>query len=550
MIKGLKAFMFLFSLVVTTPVFAQQEDVILKAMKDELNRSMTELSLKDHAKPFFIAYGINDLHAYSSYATLGAIIQSGEVPSRSKNVRILAGNYEFNDESLDNDLFTDASSGEISLPLGDDYFGIRRSLWITTDAVYKGAAKKYQKHVELLKEQNKTLADLPHRTFAQVPVVNLIVESSLPSVDYPKYDQYIKEISGVFRSYPQISFSGVFFTYAYGHRYFVNSEGTTVKTPYRIAVVQVNAGMKTAKGEFVQDQLTYYAFVPGELPDLAQALKETTALAEKLIRDSQSQPLTDDYVGPVLFMGESVAGIFENSLFSADESLNATNTIRTPNSYAQDFNSTLEAKVGKNIIDNSLTITAKPTLERFNNQPLLGSYFVDGEGVRPKDELVLVERGVLRQLLNDRSLTQPTQVANGHAEGAGVIDVSVSNGTTMKLLKEKLIRAAKEEGMDYALIVKDDPAARMGFVNVYKVSLDTGEEQLLRSARLENLSIRTIKKIEGASSDRQVIQSTGGNLISFIVPQGLLLNDITIVPAHMPYMEHETFVESPLKLKK
>src|SRR5688500_17283590 len=78
-----------------------ENDFILRAMKDELTRSVTELKLPGQGKPFFIMYGISNQRSYSISGTLGAIIQSDEEPYREKTtVRILVGDYEFNDESL------------------------------------------------------------------------------------------------------------------------------------------------------------------------------------------------------------------------------------------------------------------------------------------------------------------------------------------------------------------------------------------------------------------------------------------------------------------
>src|SRR5882724_3570384 len=80
---------------------AQQspDDVVLKAMKDEINRNLTELKLPDFEKPFFIMYGISDQKNYSISATLGSITRLSENQSRFRSTtRILVGDYDFNDE--------------------------------------------------------------------------------------------------------------------------------------------------------------------------------------------------------------------------------------------------------------------------------------------------------------------------------------------------------------------------------------------------------------------------------------------------------------------
>src|SRR6186713_921084 len=125
----------------------QSDDVILKAMQDELARNMKELKLPDYDKPFFIMYGIQDQKSYSIAATLGSIVRSTEKSIRFKsNTRVLVGDYAFNDESLEDNLTSTPTALEINLPVDDDYMGIRRSLWSSTDKVYRDAARHFQRH--------------------------------------------------------------------------------------------------------------------------------------------------------------------------------------------------------------------------------------------------------------------------------------------------------------------------------------------------------------------------------------------------------------------
>src|SRR5688572_13836408 len=90
------------------------EDVILRAMQDELTRNMNELRLPGYDKPFFIMYGIQDQKTYTLAGTLGSIVQSTEKPVRFKSTtRVLVGDYEFNDESLEDNLTSSPTAMEI-----------------------------------------------------------------------------------------------------------------------------------------------------------------------------------------------------------------------------------------------------------------------------------------------------------------------------------------------------------------------------------------------------------------------------------------------------
>ena len=345
-----------------------------------MKRSMTEIKYDGHDKPFFISYGITDTKNFSAYATLGAIVQSGEYKSRNKSVRVLVGNYEFNDESLDNNLFSETTANEIQLPLDDDYFGIRRALWTTTDVVYKGAAQKYKKHQSTLKEQNKKLQDLPHRTFAKAPVLQHLTPLPPYSLNKEKWDSYCKQLSAVFKHYPDIESSDVMINISYGSQYFVNSEGTVVVKPYAVAILQCRAQIKTEKGEPVFENITHYASAPEEFPSLDALKSECKALAEKLILLQKSNMLEEEYTGPVLFMGESVGQVFASTLFSYRESLIASNAILSTTDFRPEAATILDSRIGKTILDNTVTIKARPKLKKFKDIRLIGAYDIDDEG--------------------------------------------------------------------------------------------------------------------------------------------------------------------------
>ncbi len=528
----------------------ESESVILKAMKDELKRSMSDIRYEGHDRPFFISYGITDIKTFSAYAAFGAMIQSGEVGSRNKSVRVLVGDYEFNDESLDNNLFSDPAANEIQLPLDDDYFGIRRALWTTTDVVYKGAAQKYKKHQGTLKEQNKQLKDIPHRTFAKVPVFQSIKPATPYVLDKQKWESYCRDVSAVFKAYPEFESSDVMMNVSYGSQYFINSEGTVVVKPYQLSVIQCRAQIKTTKGEPVFENIIMYATTPEEFPPLNQMLARTKELAEKLMYLKTANSLDEEYSGPVLFLGSSVAHIFAGPLFSFRESLVSSNAIVNTAEFRPEAAASLDARIGKVIIDNNISIKARPLLRKFRDNTLVGSYEVDDEGVVPRDELVLVEKGVLKDLLNDRSLTKEGQTANGHSSGPAVIEISADKTIPLNALKATLIEAAKKQGMDFAIIVKGNASLSEGMAEVWKVNLETGEEVLLRSAQLTGVSLKNLRRIGGLATGQQActVQTGDGSVCSFIVPEAVLLDDVDIRPLTLPYLENEEiYVQNPLK---
>src|SRR5262245_2542214 len=117
----------------------ETQSVVQRAMRDELDRGMKELKAEGFDKPFFINYTILDQKVTQIAASFGALVRSVETRSRqATSVRLLVGDYEFNDESLNSEM-GGQQDNNLPLPIEDDYIGIRRSLWISTDNVYRGA---------------------------------------------------------------------------------------------------------------------------------------------------------------------------------------------------------------------------------------------------------------------------------------------------------------------------------------------------------------------------------------------------------------------------
>lgn len=275
-------------------------------------------------------------------------------------------------------------------------------------------------------------------------------------------------------------------------------------------------------------------------------------------KNANSPKFEEEYTGPVLLTGPSVAGIFSSVLFAGEESLIARNNIAPLKGFQ--FNHELkpmDGKIGKAVLHESVTVKVKPKLKSFDGTDLLGSFEVDDEGIIPPDELVVVERGILKTILNDRTITQPSQTANGFSAGPGVFEVSIAQKNSAETLKEKLIEQAKKEGLDYAIIVRDPSGFGIGLLNVYRVSVADGKEELLQNAMMNQSNLKTLKRILGASENYKAYNispafidggfNSGSALMSAIVPEAVLIEEMQIMPFSMPSLKEEEYVSNPLK---
>jgi len=114
-----------------------REGPVLKAMLEELDRSVSQLQLPGFAKPFFIQYRIEEVEDYSTKADFGSSEGSQHAHQRVARVTVRVGDYK-----------TDSSGGrgdgalELAA-LDDDPIALRSALWSATDTAYKSALAAY-----------------------------------------------------------------------------------------------------------------------------------------------------------------------------------------------------------------------------------------------------------------------------------------------------------------------------------------------------------------------------------------------------------------------
>ncbi len=596
-------------------------EIIQKAMRDELARNVERLSLEKLKKPFYIAYTIRDLKVMRITASLGALVTSSENPRRDHNVRVMVGDYKRNDENF----FETGGSGRNTmlenadrLSLEDDYNGIRRALWIATDNIYKRAAESYERKIAAVEQQKLSTEEAALDDFGKAAKLSFTSPPRTYDFQKSKWEGYAKDMSSLFRDYPDIYSSEVEVRFRQADIYFANTGGTETVYPLTLATIHVNASTQALDGEPLKDHLVYYGITPDDLPSIETVKKEINALAVNLVALRTAPEMDDSYTGPILFEDQAVGELVSQRLFTGSAGLIAA---RKPifgdqsvsMFYGQMKKSSFEDKIETRIFTKDISIKAIPSMNKYENTKLIGSFEVDAEGIKPPKELTLVDQGILKTLLSNRVPTPKVKESNGHERpvvgsygagsdvGPGVIVLNTSAGKNAAELKKELLRRAKEEGLQYALIVRkltapgsgsdddfdissifsmggmgeEDKGSKLSEpVLVYKVHVSDGKEELLRSVDLGGLGANTLRKIAGVekkqfayntmipasgaggfSSMFSFVLSMGGGETftsipsSFIVPKSILFEELEVKKEKRSYTPKLPVVPSPLVKK-
>ncbi|MDP9039697.1 MAG: metallopeptidase TldD-related protein [Acidobacteriota bacterium] len=518
-----------------TPGFASEgetrgagaaDDVILRAMAEELTREQAQLVLPGMQRPYYIEYRLEDFATFEAVANYGALTRDEEGHQRVVRVVVRIGDYT-----------TDSSSsrgeGSLSLaPTDNSAQAIRYVLWTATDEAYKNALRAYSAKQAALKrfESAPEQAD-----FAQAKPAQYVGRVATLAIDRPEWKRRIVEASGLFLTDPRVSGFAADVQYSTAsvrglavNRYLVNTEGTRVHQGYTGYQASASVGGQAPDGMRLSRDNGTTAATAGELESAA-------AFRQRMLDDLMSfealrkAPVVsaDDYHGPVLFSGDAASDVI-NRLFVSNVEANRPEmgtTARTTGAYASSFRA--------RVLPEFVSVVDDPALASFGGRTLLGSYAIDDEGV-PAQAVPLVTDGKLENYLVGRTPIRDFAVSNGHGRAAvgqapharaGVMVLTSKNPMSADAMRARLLQMAKEQGKDvYAVETLGGPLApRL----LYLVHPD-GSRELVRGAAFDELDIRSLRSEILAVGDDPFVANVLGAVPTTTIVPSLLFGDIGV----------------------
>ncbi len=511
-----------------------RNDVVLRALVDELQRDHTGLTLEGLERPYFIEYALSDSSRASVSAVLGATTSRNEYRGRSLRTDVRVGNYE-----LDNTNFRGGGAdyygggmGGAPVPIEDDYNAIRQAIWWATDRDYKSVAEALVQKKAFM--ESKLIEGKPADFSREEPAVNLEERISV-KLDLPAMEAIATAVSAVFCEYPQVQSSSVSLSASGGNKYLVNTEGTRLRFSGLRYGLSVSATVQADDGMKLSDSFVIFARAFDQLPPRAQVIQRCRDLVTRLVA-LKNAPVLASYSGPVLFEPEAAARIFGRQFGNSFAGGQRPVGSRTgPDDFAN--------KLNKRILPRFVSVIDDPSREEFGGAPVLGHYAFDDQGV-PAQSVTLVEGGRLRALLMSRNPSREFARSNGHGRGfigdpraaAGCMLVTAEPGADAAALRQELLEAAADEGLEFALRIASfgsvgDGGGRFGGdgpspLMMYKVYPD-GHEELVRGAEIARIDLKSFKRVLAAGDTPYLYNTPGSEGQTYIVP-ALLFEELDL----------------------
>jgi len=481
------------------------EDPVLQAMQAELNRTRS-MKLDRVAPPYYIEYRVLDTDEYSADAEFGALRTESRTHVRMIRVGIRVGDYQQDGNS---------GNGEAPLtmidfmPLDDDVQVLRHQLWLASDQAYKKAAEALAAKQAQLQQYK---VDQPVDDFAHAEPLHSI--AALAKLDFQSepWTRMLQDASTLYKSDPQIETSDSNLKFQAVNRYFVNSEGTVLRSGRSLYQMDVSCSTQASDGMRLQRNNNFLALDMKDLPSAVEFVARGTSLAGSL-KDLRDAPVPDEeYRGPVLFSADAATSVFadlvgENVLGRRPD---LGKNERTTGAFATSYKS--------RVLPDFISVIDDPTLSSYNGKSLLGHYEFDDEGV-PAQRVAVIEKGTLVNYLIGREPIRDFPSSNGHARARipgsssgptvpipqmGNLIIGSAQSMAPAVLRDKFLDLCRQRELAYCYRVETF-GPKLTPRLLYRVWVKDGHEELVRGASFGDLDTRALRSdLTAAGNDVSV----------------------------------------------
>ena len=499
---------------------ATSSDPLLRAMREELERSKSHLKMENVPAPYYIEYHLSDATSYDAEAAFGSLRQDQWSHGRYVRVVVRVGDYK-------QDSYFGPGIGAVNFaPIDNDPVALRWQFWIATDQAYKAASEALAQKKAALRQYT---SDQPFDDFAHAPVRESIGPLAKLDFDPKAWKEMLETSTAAFRSDPKIESLNAAVHFRAVNQYLVNSEGTITRYGYTIYLLNAAGSTQAADGMRLGRSPYYTAANLKELPTAERFEADTVKMVETLKALREAPMVAEDYRGPVLFSPDAASDIF-NGLVGRNV-LGARprpgDSARTTGDYASNYKS--------RVLPTFLSVTDDPTTKVFKDKTLIGSYDTDDEGVRAV-KVPVIQDGMLVNYLLGREPIRDFPESNGHGRAApgqfsspniGVLIVEPKQSFSPEELKQKLIDMCRQENKEFGYYVETlGPGYEPRLL--YRVYEKDGHQELVRGGVFDELDTRALRNEFIAAGNDPMVSNREGAVPTTVISPSILLDDLEV----------------------
>jgi TldD protein len=500
---------------------AASSDPLLKAMREELARSKSQLKMDNVPAPYYIEYRVSDVEQFDAEAAFGVIRQEQRFHTRIVRVVVRVGDYK-------QDSYYGPGIGVSTLePTDNDPIALRWQLWSATDAAYKSASESLAMKQATLRQYT---ADQPFDDFAHAPPLESIAPLVKLDFDPKPWRDALEKATALFRTDPKIESLTASVRFRSVNQYFVNTEGTVTRDGYTVYFLSENGSTQAADGMRLERSPYFTAATPRELPTPEEFQANTVQMLETLKNLRDAPVVDEDYRGPVLFSADAASDIF-NGMVGGNilgKRPRPGESVRTTGDYASNYKS--------RVLPSFISVEDDPTLKTFAGKTLIGSYDADDEGVRAM-KVSVVQDGELVNYLLGREPIRDFPESYGHGRAApgqaafpnvGNLIVETKQALSPDDMKKKLLEICRQEGKAYGYYAETLGGESYEPRLLYRIYEKDGHQELVRGAVFDELDARSLRNDLVAAGNDSLVGNREGSVPTTVISPSILFDDLEV----------------------
>ena len=516
---------------------------ILYGMKDEMKREMDSLTIAGSPRPFYMSYLATRFKTINVKAELGGLTYCYDMPwDMLGSTQVLVGSFKRNSE------LKLGQYVQTGIQAGGGYDAIRRAFWTYSDLAYKYNLNSYAQKMNALNSNPLPAAIEKIPDMQRMAPVTVIQPSYDYNIDAQKLSDLACKASETFKDFKDLTNTSVSFEGAYEDTYRVTSENVNLKEPHSYLKIKVSANLRLADGSLQKNGFEMNFTTPEEVPSAEILQAKVREFAEQFVALKDVPILSDTYKGPVMFEDMAAVYPFTENLLTLNKLY--AKVILAPNDKA------LGKKIGKKILDPRIDIVNYTSLPEYNGTKLMGAYSIDADGIKPEAEIPLVEKGILKQILNRATPTEHAMHSTGSARftnnpravalttSVGTFHVKATGTTDADKMKKELIKLGKKKKLEYVYKITSPAGAES--LQLYQINVKTGEEKLARITQAILPTLSQLEKITAISSKENVYNLSKDVNTSVICPSAIILDNIEL-SSNTPRSEKAPAIPYPLQ---
>jgi TldD protein len=494
------------------PLGDPSDTAVETALEEQIRLNMARLRLENAPPIYHVRYHTMELSRLSLVASLGSLVQEDASPFNRLAVEVRLGEPGF-----DNTGFVGWQNGfsQTSLPLVTTDYNLSLAAWRLTDRAYKQAVEQYSRKRAQFSPPESYPGDYV-LTGATVATME-----AFETLDTAGWSERVVELSAHLESETGVEAGQVHLGYEQGRHRVVDSEGTVVYRPLAELSLRALAHVMASDGLIISDHRTWTTGAGVPLPEQDLMVQQVGEMMAELELARSAEPLSGEYVGPVLFEDEAAVDLFRYIL--APQLEGTPPEVPFDSWFGELGASNDSVRLDRRVLPAGWTAVDDPREEKG-----AGYFEYDLEGT-PSRRVQLVADGIVRAAVMSRIPRKGTEGTTGHARGypgdravARVSQMTVSPPSiqSSKKLRKSAIKAAAAYGRDWVYVVRrlQEPAVISAASNdlsmmsdglslpppvmVYRLDAK-GNETPVRGARFANISRWILRDVLAAGEQNQ-----------------------------------------------